>query len=160
MIICGGRIKERMKRLICKNCGQKETLEKLRQLDEAQRTCWVEQHRSTKFSLGTVVKETATKRQSLWVVSQKPYGGQTSSGHQASPKRGGGSGHQKSSKGSEWYGTHMKNGESICMQWNKNLCNKNEKACGKRHVCNAIIKGSGRVCGMANHQSCQHRWKP
>jgi hypothetical protein len=57
--------------------------------------------------------------------------------------------------------SRMRNGDRICKDWNdkNNGCSE---PCpkGQKHVCNIVtIASKNRVCGMANHRACNHKFK-
>ena len=47
----------------------------------------------------------------------------------------------------------LRNGEPICAAWNEGRCPNGDDACPNgKHVCNAVLGKSKRVCGMRNHK--------
>ena len=72
----------------------------------------------------------------------------------AFPKAGAGAGGTPKKKAQT--ADKLKDGTEICRNWNLGKCSD---PCpqGRKHVCNAVSKKGGRICGLRNHTSEQCR---
>ena len=117
--------------------------------DEAERAAWVEMHRSSNHSFGTVVKTLYEQREAMWVVKPveqaKRKLGETDFG--AYPDR------RPNTRVVVGDGLvmNMRDGRKICLKWNKGSCSKK---CPDRalHVCCQGFKG--RACASPDHRAC------
>lgn len=137
-------------------------LEWVRERDLAERTMWVEQHRVTGKSLGTIIRETYDRREAQWdlpqdLASPRPGGKGAKRPGGATPETGArkpGAGQASLVPGE--LALHFKDGTELCMSYNKGKCTNHK--CTRLHVCNKVLK-NGRVCGMKNHTAANCKGK-
>ena len=141
----------------------------------------VEQYRLRTLSIGKVMQMTFNQTASSWHYDEEeqpvprgrererrrsPTRSPRRKDRKDRPRRAGGDRgdskssadkHRKSGVGET--SKTMRNGELLCPDWNRGKCTEKESDCRKkmRHLCNVVIKKSGRVCAMHNHRGCEHK---
>jgi hypothetical protein len=150
---------------VLSNSGDR--LQWLRTRDEDERSEWVYRLQNTPLTIGNIISTVALERAAIWQAdnlsraqaSQQPGRG-TKPPHEPPSKRPRVDFDQHKTlpqKGSDQPYEHtdsMKDGASICKNWNRKQCK--DPCPGRRlHVCNVLVKG--RACGMRNHCALDHR---
>jgi hypothetical protein len=144
-----------------------ERLQWLRSRDEDERSEWVYRLQNTPLTIGNIIATVAVERAAIWQTenfpraqaSQQPARAPKPS-HEPPSKRPKVDSSQRKSlpqKGSDQTHEHtdaLKDGSSICKNWNRKQCS--DPCPGRRlHVCNVLVKG--RACGMRNHCALDHK---
>ena len=108
----------------------------LEQNDEEERGLWVERHRSSRTTLGKVIKELYEQRESMWQVKEEDA--------RKAPAPNQGSGGKSDS-----YEDSKKKAANACPGFQDGRCKKKPCPNGKEHVC--------QKCGMFNHGASKCR---
>jgi hypothetical protein len=138
---------------VLSNSGDR--LQWLRTRDEDERSEWVYRLKNTPLTIGNIISKVALERAAIWQADNLPRqtGRGTEPPHEPPAKRPRVD-NDKHKTLPQKRSHLMKNGASICKNWNRRQCN--DPCPGRRmHVCNVLVKE--RACGMRNHCALYHR---
>ena len=177
------RAKERVSRIQ----PQSAALAWLITKDEGDRVMWLEKHRGTSATLGEIIVDTMSLRESMWEVADGVGGNASTSntlavwdaGHQGGGNPGGrvrepkkvkltiqkpkgkGKGKGKAAMGQPVaISAAMKDGTKLCPKYQRGQCSSKEDCGQGRHMCGASMKNN-RVCGGRHPATrCDNRAVP
>ena len=138
-----------------------EALAWLAERDEAERTAWVEAHRSSALPFGRIVKQAFVEREATWLVDnslkRKAPDRKTDASGGGGQRRPSPPKRAKADLTANTRARKLASGKLICQAWNQGGC-KSPCPKGEEHVCNRACK-FGRACGMSNHKHDECRNK-
>ena len=129
------------------------TLDWIQSRDEAERQVWIEEHRSSTKTLGTIIVQVMARRESMWEapveqrsLTRRPSDPGSASAAHAGPASQSTAKHDLNA-GIPVGGrcTHMRDGSEICQKWQNGQC---PDPCpnNRKHVCCAKMKGRPSLC--------------
>ena len=133
----------------------------LKSRHEQETKIWVERHRQTQLTLGSIILQTYTEREAVWTVdSEDKHVGSSGSKRPRAEEIESSSEDRSAKRGNRQAAppktvtktvTKMRDGTLLCVAWNSGRCGEPCQK-GHLHACNRELK-NGRACAMKNHRS-------